>query len=159
VARARRVLALILALGSAALGCKSKATATEPDAPATVSDEPDAVLAGKLHADEVFTLAQPEGTYRAVVYNLPKASAEDSDWRVVFYRRQGSAYVRHGAELNAVNFERPRLVSEPGAPPRLESAERRLGVRFLFAVDAKGADMVPVGSVSEAGGRVGDARP
>jgi hypothetical protein len=38
-------------------------------------------------------------------------------------------------------------------------AEGRLGVRFLFAVDARGADMVPLESVSERSGSVGDARP
>jgi hypothetical protein len=147
----RRLLALVLALGSASLACKSK----DVDVPATVSDEPDAVLAAKLHADEVFTLVEAEGSYRAVAYRLPKVEENDSDWRVVFYRREGSVYVRHGAELNAVGFERPRLVSEPGAPPRVESAEKRLGVRFAFVVDAKGADMVPVEGVGEGGVVVG----
>ncbi|MGH7293354.1 MAG: hypothetical protein ACRELB_00405 [Polyangiaceae bacterium] len=43
LSHARHRLALILALGSLGLGCKSQ----EPDAPAAVSNEPDAVLAGK----------------------------------------------------------------------------------------------------------------
>ena len=57
-----------------------------------------------------------------------------------------------------MGFERPRLVSEPGAPPRVESAEKRLGVRYAFVVDAKGADMVPVEGVGEGGVVVGHPR-
>ena len=123
-----------------------------------MGDEPDAVLAEKLHADAVFTLVQREGSDRAGVTKLPKVGESDSDWRVVFYRREGSVYVRHGAELNAVGFERPRLVSVPGAKERVESAERRLGVRYAFVADAKGADMVPVEGVGEGGTLVGHPR-
>ena len=108
-----------------------------------------------IHADEVFTLARAEESYGAVVYRLPKAGESDSDWRVVFYRQEGSAYVRRGAERTAVGSEGPRRVSEPGAPPRVESAEKRLGVTYAFVVDAKGADMVPVEAVGDGGLLVG----
>jgi hypothetical protein len=132
------VLVLALLVGGVALvGCRSK----EPTAPEAVSDASDAALKAQFHVDEVFTLAQSDGTYRVLVFKLPKASAPDSDYRVVFYRRQGDAYVRHGAEMNIVNFERPRLNSGP--PARIETAENRLGVTYYFVVDAKGVDIVP----------------
>jgi len=147
------LLVLGLVLGGAALtGCKSK----EIDAPATVSDESDSTLKAKLHADDVFTLTQAEGTYRVLVFKLPKASDADSDYRVVFYRRQGDAYVRHGAETNIVNFERPRLVSGP--PGRVETTENRLGVRYYFAVDAKGVEMIPLDEMTDGGALIGHPR-
>jgi hypothetical protein len=75
------VLALLLG-GTALVGCKSK----EITAPATVADESDAALKARYHADEAFTLAQPDGTYRVLVFKLPKVNDADSDYRVVFYR-------------------------------------------------------------------------
>lgn len=126
-------LAIAMVLGGAVhVGCKSNQTT----APTTVSDESDEALKTKLHIDDVFTLAQPDGVYRVLVFKLPKASDADSDFRILFYRRQGDAYVRHGAEMNIVNFERPRLTN--GTPARLETVENRLGVQYFFAVDAKG---------------------
>jgi hypothetical protein len=145
---------LALLLGGAALtGCKSK----DSDAPATISDESDSTLRSKLHADDVFTLTQSDGTYRVLVFKLPKASDADSDYRVVFYRREGDAYLRHGAETNIVDFERPRLMN--GLPGRVETTENRLGVRYYFAVDAKGVEMVPLEGTSDGGALVGHRRP
>jgi hypothetical protein len=139
-------------LGGPALGgCKTK----EIDAPPTVDDESDTALKARLHADDVFTFTQSDGTYRVLVFKLPKASDPDSDYRVVFYRHQGAAYVRHGAETNIVNFERPRL----SASGRVETTENRLGVRYSFVVDAKGVEMVPSEGVADGGVVVGHPRP
>jgi hypothetical protein len=106
-----------------------------------VADEADGDLMGPEHALDVFTVVQADGSYRALVFKLPKANDEDSDYRLVFYRKQGAVYVRQGAELNLVNFERPRLSSGP--PPRIETTERRLGVRYHFVMGGSGPEMVP----------------
>ncbi len=121
-----------------------------------VGDESDLVLETKYHAANAFTLVQPDGSYRALVFKLPKASEADSDYRVVAYRRQGNTYVRHGAELNLVNFERPRLnVGGPGTPPRIETTENHLGVRYHIALNQKGADLVPSEGLMDGGTLVG----
>ncbi len=101
--------------------------------------------------EDVFLLA--DGAYKAEIFKLPKANEADSDYRVVFFRREGATYVRHGAEQNLLNFERPRL--NPGPPPRVETTMNRLGVHYHFVVDAKGAEMVPTEGVGDAGSLVG----
>jgi hypothetical protein len=138
----------VLLLASAATGCQSK----EVPVPVALSEDSDATLKAKHHAEDVFNLKQADGTYKALVFKLPKASDADSDYRVVFYRQQGNSFVRHGAENNLVNFQRPRL--SDGAAPRIETTENRLGVRYHFVVDAKGAEMVPSEALDDAGALV-----
>ncbi len=95
---------------------------------------------------------QSDGTYKALVFKVPKANEADSDYRIVFYRRRGNAYVRHGAQANLVNFGRPGLSA--GATPRMETTINRLGVRYHFVVGAKGAEMVPSEGVEDGGSLV-----
>lgn len=154
-----RVMIVLLVGGTsiAIPACRKHAIpGDDPSAPAVVGDESDADLRTKYHADEAFTLVQPDGAYRALVFKLPKASDADSDYRVVAYRRQGNAYVRHGAEVNLVDFERPRLSS--GAPPRIETTVQRLGVRYHIALDPKGAALVPSEGFTDGGSVIGHPR-
>jgi hypothetical protein len=144
-------VALLLA-GSSAMFCTACRQKEEP-VPATVADEADGELKRQHHALDVFTLVQSDGSYRVLVFKLPKASDADSDYRLVVYRKQGGLYVRHGSEFNLVDFERPRLSSGP--PPRIETTERRLGVRYHFVIDGSGAEMVPSEGTLEGGALLG----
>jgi hypothetical protein len=152
----RFTAAVLLVAGTSftLLACRKHETpAEETPAPAVVGDESDAVLKTKYHADDAFTLVQSDRSYRALVFKLPKASEADSDYRVIAYRRQGNAYLRHGAEMNLVNFERPRLST--GAPPRIETTMNRLGVRYHIALDQKGAELVPSEGIMDGGFLIG----
>jgi hypothetical protein len=135
----------VFLLASGVAGCPSK----DIPVPAALSEDSDVILKAKYHAEDVFTLEQADGTYKALVFKLPKASAADSDYRVVFYRQEGNTFLRHGAEANLVNFERPRLSHE--ATPRIETTLNRLGVRYHFIVDATGAEMVPSEGLDDGG--------
>ena len=149
VSQIAALMALLLVGSTTLTACQPN----EVPAPAVVSDDSDAELKIKHHAEDVFSLAQADGSYKAFVFKLPKARKADSDYRIVFYRRQGSVYVRHGAEANLVNFQRPRLST--GAMPRIETTINRLGVRYHFVVDAKGAEMVPSEGATDGGSLVG----
>lgn len=135
---ARSLLAaMIVFVGSTAVACREK----EQPVPETVADVADGELAKQHHAIDVFTLVQPDGTYRVLVFKLPKINDADSDYRLVVYRKHGNVAVRHGDIVTLVGFGRPRLSSGP--PPRIETTERRFGVRFHVGIDEKGTEMVP----------------
>ncbi len=149
IRRAFSLCAALLLSTSTLSGCQPK----EVQAPAELMDEADSTLKTKHRADEVLPLIGTDGTYKALVFKLPKASDADSDYRVVFYRKQGNTFLRHGAEANLVNFQRPHLSDGPN--PRVETSINRLGVRYHFVVDAKGANMVPSEGADDAGALVG----
>ena len=155
-----RLILAVLLVGAMPLtlpACqKNETPAEETPAPAVVGDESDAELKTRYHADEAFTVVQSDGAYRALVFKLPKASEADSDYRVVAYRRQGNAYVRHGAQINLVDFERPRLSN--GGTLRIETTANRLGVRFHIALDQKGAELVPSEGMRDGGALIGHPR-
>jgi hypothetical protein len=143
---------VVLLLGGSSASFCTACRQKEVPVPDTVADEADGDPATQHHALDAFTLVQSDGTYRALVFKLPKANDEDSDYRLVVYRKQGGVYVRRGTEFNLVNFERPRLSS--GSPPRIETTERRLGVRYHFVIGESGPEMAP-SEVLEGGALLG----
>jgi len=140
---------LFLFVGAASPACKEK----EQPVPATVADLPDGELAKQHRAIEVFTLVQEEGTYRVLVFKLPKLNDQDSDYRLVTYRKQEGVCALHGHIITMTNFERPRL--ELGPPPRIVSTERRFGVRYHLSIDQTGTDLVPSEGFLDGGGVIG----
>jgi hypothetical protein len=156
--RERRALAVVAIVVATMSACRQKESPVEETPyPAVLGEESDAELKAKHHAEEAFTLVQPAGTFRLLIFKLPKASEADSDYRVLVYRRQGTTYVRHGAENNLVNFERPRL--NEGPPRRVETTMNRLGVRHHVAIDAKGWQLVPSDGVEDGGFLIGHPQP
>lgn len=91
------------------------------------------------------------------MFKLSKINESDSDYRIVFYKKSGTTYLRHGAEANLLNFERPQL--SQGTSPRLETAINKLGVKYHFKVDANGAEMIPTEGVREDGSLQGHPPP
>jgi hypothetical protein len=136
---ARRACVLIV-LAWAVLTCAKTKDPTGPETFEAKSDQ--ATLIQAHGAIDVFELPVGDETFKALVFKLPKASKDDSDYRIYFYRRNGEVFLRHGAEQNIVNFERPRL-STASNKLRIETIERRLGLPFHFRVTTGGVDLVP----------------
>ncbi len=90
----------------------------EPKYPDLIGAETNAELMKAHGCLEVFDLRQKDREYKALVFKLPKAGENDSDYRVIFYAKSNGTYRRHGAQHNLVNFERPSLRSgsEPSRP-------------------------------------------
>jgi hypothetical protein len=65
--------------------------------------------------------------------------------------------VRHGAEINLVDFERPRL--SKGTPSRIEATVNRLGVRYHIALHPKGAEVIPSEGMMDGGSLIGHPQP
>ena len=119
--------------------------------------EPNHELKSNFSSEDVFTLTQTVGTYKALVFRLSKVNDADSDYRVVFYKKVGERYIRHGAEANLLNFERP-LLSE-GSTPRVETSMNELGVKYHFIIDTKGVEMVPTEGFRADGSVKGHSAP
>ena len=155
---ARRSLEAMLLAGASALvlsACrKTEGSVDETPCPAVVGDESDAELQTKHHAVDAFTLVQSDGACRVLSFKLPKATEADSDYCVVVYRRQGSMYVRHGAGITLVNFERPRLSMGP-PPRRIETTMKPLGVRCHVAIDPQGSELILSEGIMDGGSLVG----
>jgi hypothetical protein len=124
--------------------------AQDPTCPDTFDARADPAELVRAHrALDLFELIESGEAYRALVFKLPKASKEDSDYRICFYRKEGDVFRPHGAQQNIVNFERPHLSSATGKP-RLETLERRLGVPFYFRITPGGTELLPANETTEA---------
>ncbi|MBI2395502.1 MAG: hypothetical protein HYV09_38400 [Deltaproteobacteria bacterium] len=147
-------LVLVAATSLVLPACRRKElAAADVPVPAFVGDESADVLKTRYQAVDAFTLPQANGSYRVLVFKLRKINDADSDYRVVAYRRQGDVYVRQGAEINLLDFERPRL--SKGPTPRIETTMNRLGVRFHVVLDQTGAQLVPTEGTTDGGGLIG----
>ena len=131
---------MFVVLPGLALGCRAKDAS--PDAPKAFEAKTTVELTQRFRCIDVFDLPETSGVYKALVFKLPKAGESDSDYRVVFYKRAHDSFVRDGAESNLVNFEQPKLSVGP-ASPRLETTQRRLGVKFHYQMGPNGFDLVP----------------
>jgi len=129
----RSPLAMIVVLLSAC--------ARAPEPPKTFGSESNAVLQERFGCIDVMDLEEASGTLKVLVFKLPKASDNDSDYRLMFYRKEGATFQRHGGEQNIVNFKRPVLAS--GKVPRIETVENRLGVKFDYEVTTSDVQLVP----------------
>ncbi|OJT25511.1 hypothetical protein BO221_06455 [Archangium sp. Cb G35] len=112
-----------------------------PEPPQTFGSESNASLQERFGCIDVMELQESSGTYKVLVFKLPKASESDSDYRLVFYRKDGATFRRHGAEQNLVNFQRPVLAG--GSQPRIETVENRLGVKFHYQLTHDDVQFVP----------------
>lgn len=120
-----------------------------PAPPKTFGSESNASLQERFGCIDVMDLQEPSGTYKVLVFKLPKASESDSDYLLVFYRKDGATFRRHGAEQNIVNFKRPILSG--GSKPRIETVENRLGVRFHYQLTSDDVQLVPSEGMNDDG--------
>lgn len=109
--------------------------------PTTFAAESDSVLKTRFGCVDVFQLDESMGQFKALVFKLPKASESDSDYRLLFYRKDGDFYRRHGDEFNLVGFSRPLF--NAGGDRHVEATQTALGVRFIFAVTKDGVEFKP----------------
>ena len=65
------------------------------------------------------------------------------------------SYRRNGAESNLVNFDRPILIA--ASESRIETTERRLGVKFHYEFTREGVELVPSEGTDANGALVGHA--
>jgi hypothetical protein len=109
--------------------------------PTTFAVESDSVLKARFGCVDVFQIDELDAQFKALVFKLPKASESDSDYRLLFYRKDGDSYHRHGAEYNLVGFSRPRFV--PGGDQHVEATQTALGVKFRYTVTKDGVEFKP----------------
>ncbi len=133
-----RCIRLILVMSTVAF---LSACTRAPDPPRTFGSEANASLQERFGCLEVMDLQESSGTYKVLVFKLPKASESDSDYLLVFYRKDGATFRRHGGEQTLVNFKRPVLAG--GSKPRIETVENRFGVRFHYQLTHDDVLFVP----------------
>lgn len=136
-----RATRFLFAAALAIVPAHMTACARAPRVPDAFGSETDADLKRRHGCVDVIPLQEASGTFKALVFKLPRASESDSDYRIQFYRKDRETFHRHGAQQNLVNFQRPVVVG--GSEPRIETVNNRLGVRFHYRLTAADVELVP----------------
>jgi hypothetical protein len=127
------VAVLLLALGTPSCrgtGCP------EAQYPPSLGSGPASQLRQKYRATEAFELEAQPATLRVLVFRECV-----SDYKVIFYRRGQSGFLRFGPEFNLLNFEQPLLDGSP--KPTIRTRHIPSGERHYFRVTADDVNLVP----------------
>jgi hypothetical protein len=125
--------ALLLAVGT--LSCRGT-SCPEAQYPPSLESGPAEQLRQKYRATDVFELEAQPAALRVLVFREC-----ESDYKVIFYRRGQSGFLRFGPEFNLLNFEQPLLDGNP--KPTIRTRHIPSGERQYFSVTADDVNLVP----------------
>lgn len=92
-------------------------------------------LKQQYSAQQIFPLQDRGRSYMALSFE-----ESPSDYKVVFYRREGDRFRRFGPEFNPTGFDAPYL----GPGPRIEIVMKQFGLKHAFIIKDDDVDLEPI---------------